>query len=380
MSASEYTNKKHSNALVNGEVFSDKGKHPLHQTIGKVLKRMSAPRGYVAQPIISATTTTIPPGSTIVSTFAGSSRGRVDGSGIAAQFTDITLMKTDSSGNFYVGDTPTLRKITPAGDVITLVGLGFGYLDDTGINARFNNIADTAIASNGNIFICDDTSIRMATPTGVVTTFAGSGLNRGYIDNVGASARFNNPAGIAIDLIGNLYVSDADNNCIRKITPARIVTTFAGSTGGFQNGTGTDAQFNNPSGIAIDSAGNLYVCDSRNNRIRKITPEGVVTTLAGSTQGFQNGTGTDAQFNNPIGIALDSAGNLYVCDYDNNRIRKITPGGLVTTIAGTGVAGYLDGLGVTSQFNKPHGITIDSAGSLYVSDYQNFKIRKITFS
>ena len=159
-------------------------------------------------------------------------------------------------------------------------------------------------------------------PPGIVTTFAGS--TNGYLDGTGTGARFASPYGVAVDSAGTVYVADTFNNRIRKITPAGVVTTLAGSTEGYLDGTGTGAQFSYPYGVAVDSAGNLYVADSTNNRIRKITPAGVVTTLAGSTQGYLDGTGTGAQFTTPYGVAVDSAGNLYVADSENNRIRKVT--------------------------------------------------------
>jgi DNA-binding beta-propeller fold protein YncE len=211
-----------------------------------------------------------------------------------------------------------------------------------------------------------------------VSTFAGSGT-AGYLDGTGTAAQFNQPYGLAFDSTGNLYVADLQNHRIRRITPSGVVTTFAGSgVNGNVNGTGTAAQFNYPAGIAVDSAGNVYVADNGNRRIRKISPGGVVTTLAGSgAAGFADGTGVAALFNGPTGIAVDSAANVYVADRGNHRIRKITPGGVVTTIAGTGVLGFADGLGSTAQFYNPSDMGIDSTGNIYVADQSNHRIRKI---
>jgi len=180
-------------------------------------------------------------------------------------------------------------------------------------------------------------------------------------------------------------VTDAHNNRIRKITPAdriedRVVSTFTGSgTEGSGNGTGTAAQFYYPFGVAVDSSGNIYVADTNNHRIRKITPAGVVSTFAGTgTEGFANGTGTEAQFNLPTGVAVDSRGNVYVADQVNHRIRRITPAGVVSTLAGTGTRGHADGTGTEAQFNYPTGVAVDSSGNVFVADNVNHRIRKIT--
>jgi sugar lactone lactonase YvrE len=258
-----------------------------------------------------------------------------------------------------------------------LAGSTVGYLDGTGTGARFNNPYGVAVDSAGTVYVVDTVNnrIRKITPAGVVTALAGSVY--GYLDGTGTGARFSYPYGVAVDSAGTVYVADSENNRIRKITPAGVVTTLAGSTDGYLDGTGTGAQFSYPCGVAVDSAGTVYVGDWNNNRIRKITPAGVVTTLAGSTVGYLDGTGTGARFNNPYGVAVDSAGTVYVADSNNNRIRKITPAGVVTTLAGSTV-GYLDGTGTGAQFNNPCGVAVDSAGTVYVGDSNNFRIRKVT--
>jgi secreted PhoX family phosphatase len=192
-----------------------------------------------------------------------------------------------------------------------------------------------------------------ASETVVVTTLAGGGIGSpdvtvspiygriGLVNGMGTAAAFNAPAGVAIDAAGNIYISEAGNYDVRKVTPDGVVSTFAGNpTGGFANGTGTAASFSSIQGIAIDAAGNLYVADSGNQAIRKITPDGVVTTIAGTgVMGADNGPVATATFDGPAGIAVDAAGNLYIADFGNKMIRKITPGGTVSTLAGSGATG-----------------------------------------
>jgi hypothetical protein len=215
----------------------------------------------------------------------------------------------------------------------------------------------------------------------VVTKLAGTADLPGSMDGMGAVSRFNNPLGVAVDGAGNVFVADNGNDTIRKITPGGVVTTLAGTAGssGSADGTGAAARFNKPFGVAVDGAGNVFVADYYNNTIRKITPSGVVTTLAGSAglSGSADGTGAVARFN-PLGVAVDGAGNVFVADTSNNTIRKITPAGVVTTLAGTaGSSGSADGTGAAARFYGPMGVAVDGAGNVFVADNYD-TIRKIT--
>jgi len=240
------------------------------------------------------------------------------------------------------------------------------------------------VDSAGNVYVADENNneIRMITPAGVVSTFAGSGT-AGNANGTGTAATFNGPEGITIDSSGNLWVADSGNNEIRKVTtPGAVVTTWAGSgTAGRANGNGTSASFSMPTGIAADSSGNLYVADYGNNEIRKIDSTDAVSLFAGSsggTAGHADGTGTAATFNAPFGIAIDPAGNLYVTDANNQEVRTLTPNAVVTTLAGSPtVSGNTNGTGSTARFFYPFGIVVDASGNLYVGDNQNNEIRKL---
>ncbi len=326
----------------------------------------------------------------VVTTLAGTAgaAGSANGTGAAARFDMPQGIATDSAGNVYVGDSRNrvIRKITPSGVVTTLAGTAgvAGSADGTGAAASFMWPQGLAIDNAGNLYVADtwNNTIRKITPAGVVTTLAGTAsLTGGYADGTGAAAIFNWPQDIAIDSVGNLYVTEYNNNTIRKITPAGVVTTLAGTAGvaGSANGTGGAARFNVPYGIAVDGGGNVYVGDNRNGTIRKITAAGVVTTLAGGVGGAADGTGAAARFNAPMGVAADSAGDIYVADNMNHVIRKVTQAGVVTTFAGAlPVSGSADGTGAAASFSTPMGIATDNAGNVYTADLWNHSVRKIT--
>lgn len=292
------------------------------------------------------------------------------------------------TGVVKVEKTPTVQVNGPVfnylipGETTTFAGNNTGYLDGTGTNALFSFPYGLINDASGNIYVADRSNnrIRKITPAGVVTTFAGSGSGGAIVNGTGTAAGFYTPVGITLDAAGNFYVSEVSNQAIRKITAAAVVTTVAGNgTAGNQNGTGTAATFNQPVGMAVDASGNLFVADYINHLIRKITPAGVVSTFAGSgNAALADGTGTAASFNGPFALAFDANGNLIVADYLNHAVRKITPAGVVTTIAGNGTAGYLDATGAAARFNRPAGLAVDAANNIFICDAFNNRIRKIT--
>jgi sugar lactone lactonase YvrE len=300
----------------------------------------------------------------------------------------ITL---DGAGNVYVADqfNKAIRKISSGGVVTTLAGNGSsGFSDGSGTNATFYYPMGVAVDRVGNVYVADqeNNAIRKISSGGVVTTLAGNG-KQGFVDGVGNNATFNWPSGVAVDGAGNVYVADSYNSAIRKISTGGVVTTLVGGginaygyAYGFADGIGKAAFFSWPSSVAVDGVGNLYVADSGNNAIRRVSTNGLVTTLAGNGNwGFADGTGTNAYFNRPGGVAIDGVGNLYVADSGNNAIRKISSNGVVTTLAGNGKYGFTNnGIGTKATFNDPNGIAVDGMGNVYVADSGNNAIRKLT--
>lgn len=274
---------------------------------------------------------------------------------------------------------------TSGGIVTTFAGTGVaGFNNGSGTAAQFYYPEGIALDAGGNAYVADqgNNQIRKITVAGAVSTLAGT-LVAGNTNTaaIGVAALFNGPTGVAVDAAGNVYVADFGNNLIRKIIPGTgVVSTLAGSgKSGSANGTGVAASFNGPAGLAVDATGNVYVADFGNNLIRQITPAGVVTTLAGSaTAGSVNGVGTAASFSGPRGIAVDASGNVYVADANNNMIREIVPGGIVSTFAGTGAAGNVSSAANASTFYYPSGVAVDASGNVYVADANNNLVRKIS--
>ncbi len=317
--------------------------------------------------------------------------GNFDGTGAAAGFFSPNGVAVDTSGNVYVADSGnhTIRKISEAGAVSTFAGLAgqSGTADGNGAAARLNNPSGIAIDATGNLYVADtgNSTIRKITPTGEVSTFAGSPEAIGGADGTGPAASFDTPWAIATDGT-NVYVSDIAGHTIRKITPSADVSTLAGLHGqpGNVNATGSTARFNSPSGVAVDAAGNVYVADTENHVIRAITSAGSVGTLAGTgMQGFADGSNAAASFTGPSGVAASGSGAglaIYVADGGNSTIRKITAG-TVSTLAGTAQEfGSSDATAGAASFLFPNGLAVDAAGRLLVADTGNNTIRAITLA
>ena len=343
------------------------------------------PGGYVVEPFAGADDGDI-----------GSGSGKQDGfrratvPGLApARFHQPMGLAVDALGGLTIADRyyQLVRRIAPDGQVTTLAGRPWsdnaGAVDGPKFAASFNIPVDVGVDAAGNTYVADNANhrIRKVSPEGVVTTLAGSSF--GYQDGKGTAAKFNSPNGLAVDALGTVYVADGYNNRIRKVAPDGQVTTVAGGAGngggGHIDGIGASAQFNNPYGIDFAPDGRLVVADWVNHSIRIVDPTtGSVTTLAGGKgEGWKDGKGPlGAKFSAPAAIKVDAKGFAYVSDYANQRIRRVAPDGTVTTIAGTGVKGNGNGAGTKASFVNPVGLALDAQGRLYVAD-GNHRIRRL---
>lgn len=318
-----------------------------------------------------------------------------DGPPRSAKYAYPNWMAMDARGNIYLADSINyvIRRISPDGKVRTIAGpdpvediieepdhpQGDGHSSE----ARFGYPAGLAINHWGRIIVADlyRHTIREVTPEGRVVTLAGRSGAHGHQDGIGTGARFRSPAGIAADATGNVIVTELDGHTIRKVTPAGVVSTIAGRPGvrGFANGYGAEALFNEPMGIVIDRHGSIFVADTGNNLIRKVAPDGKVTTYAGTVGdiGHADGRRHTAHFGHPTGLVLDAQGNLFVTDTATHVIRMITPDGMVSTVGGMArEAGWVDGPGLSSRFNEPTGLALDVDGSLIIADAGNAVIRR----
>lgn len=327
-----------------------------------------------------------------VTTYAGNgAAGAANGKASEASFLNPMGLAADSNGNVFVADSRNnmIRKISADGIVTTLAGSGKeGSADGNASSASFFFPVAVAAGPDGNVYVADthNSVIRKITPAGIVSTIAGQ-LTPATKDHPDSLQRLDNPYGIAVGKDGTVYFTDWERNMVRKISPDGKMSIVAGGTDpGSKDGIGQSASLYLPEGVAIDEKGNLYIADTYNNMIRKIDPKGMVTTLAGKpakkgkhNTGSKDGKGPAASFSKPCGIAVDKQGNVYVADVGNNKIRKVTQDGTVTTFAGTGLRGDENGTAGRATFNRPFGVAVDKNGNIYVADYQNNMVRKISF-
>ncbi len=326
-----------------------------------------------------------------VTTFAGNGQQGYSGDGgpaVSAEFIGPYGVAVDRAGNFYIADDDDVRMVSAEGVITTIAGGGTGGLGDGGpaTSAQLRHSTGVVVDSRGNLFIADSGHfrIREVSPAGTITTIAGGGTGGLGDGGPATSAMLNNPSSVAVENSGNLYIADLANSRIRNVSRAGIITTSAGNGYSSYSGDGgpaTSAQLS-ASAVAVDSAGNLYIADSDNYRIRKVSPDGVITTIAGTGTGGYSGDGglaINAQINLPYAVAVDSAGNVYIADL-SYVVRKVSPEGIITTVAGNGTKGYSGdgGPATNASLNVPTGIAVDNAGNLYIADFYNQRVRMVS--
>ena len=350
---------------------------------------------YVAD-TLNAYVRKVTPSNGEVNFIAGDGALGYSGDGAAATSAGLIepfALAVDSSGNVYIDERGDgrIRKIDTKGNISTIAGngtLGFTGDSGTGTTAELNLPQGVAIDSSGNVYIADTQNNRVRKLSGgTISTVAGNGVYAYSGDNGPAiQAQLNSPQAVAADAAGNFYIADTANHVVRKVAANGTITTLAGngSAGsGGDNGAATSAQLNKPAGVTVDSAGNVYIADTANSRVRKVVPGGTISTVAGGgTPGYggDGGAGTSAALNFPSGLAVDAAGNVYIADTDNSVIRKLSTGGTITTVAGNGLEGYAgDGNPATAaQLTYPQAVAVDSAGNLYIADSENNRVRMVT--
>ncbi len=359
---------------------------------GMSIMAMVKPRGLA---------TTEPTETYTVRTVAGNGASGYSGDGgpaTAAGLPYPTGVAVDANGNLYIADGSNnrVRKVSPNGIITTVAGNGNqGFSGDGGpaTAASLHGPHSVAVDTNGNLFIADTSNhrVRKVNPDGIIITVAGIGFTTIGVSGDGGpatAAGLYAPFGVAVDAQGNLYIANYNHHRVRKVSPNGIITTVAGNGNqGFSGdgGPATAASLNNPHGVAVDANGNLYIADGSNNRVRKVSPNGIITTVAGNgNQGFSGdgGPATAAGLYGPVDVAVDTNGNLFIADSSNHRIRRVTPNGMIATIAGSGVSGFSgDGDPATvARLHGPHSVAVDASGNLYVADEANHRIRSLSSS
>ena len=333
----------------------------------------------------------------ILTRVAGNSRPGYsgdDGAATSAQLSNPFGVAVDGAGNLYIADSGNarIRRVSPSGIITTVAGNGtYGYSGDggTAVSAQLSSPYGVGVDGAGNLYIADTSNnrIRRVSPSGIITTVAGNGT-QGYAGDGGAatSAQLSYPYRVAVDGAGNLYLADSFNHRIRRVSPSGIITTVAGNgTQGYSGdgGAATSAQLSAPQGVEVDGAGNLYIADTSNQRIRRVSPSGIITTVAGNgTYGYsgEDGVATSTPLSGPIDVAVDGTDNLYIADSKNNRIRRVSASGVIRTVAGNGTGGYSGdgGAATLAQLSFAFGVAVDGAGNVYIADTLNNCIRRVS--
>ncbi|MEV5237947.1 RICIN domain-containing protein [Streptomyces cinnamoneus] len=332
-----------------------------------------------------------PPISTVAGTGTAGSKGDNEPA-VSAQLNRPYGVAADSAGNLYISDYSghRVRKVTTDGKISTVAGTGTaGPGGDGGpaVSAQLNCPREVAVDSAGNLYIVDagNHRVRKVAADGKISTVAGRGAaNFGGDGGPATAAWLNLPTGVAVDSAGNLYISDYSNNRVRKVAADGKISTVAGTGAanfGGDGGPATAAWLKSPHGLAVDGAGALYIADYGNNRVRKVAADGKISTVAGTGAANSSGDGgpaTSAQLN-PVGVVVDSAGNLYISDYSNNRVRKVAVDGKISTVAGTGAANFGGdgGPAASAQLNRPFELAVDCVDTLYIADHANDRVRKV---
>lgn len=334
-----------------------------------------------------------------ITTVAGNGGGGWSGDGPDAKAVQLNAPRRialDGSGNLFISDymNHRIRKVDPSGAISTVAGTGVGGWNGDGADATLAQLhypMGVTVDSSGNLFIADyfNARIRKVDTSGAISTIAGTGTHAWNGDGADATiAQLNTPSGVAVDSSGNLFIAENMGFRIRKVDTSGAISTVAGTGTSGWNGDGPDAtaaRLFHPEDVAVDSSGNLFIAEYSNHRIRKVDTSGAISTVAGNGTNGWNGDGPDAKaahLSGPKGIAVDSRGNLFIADHSNARIRKVDSSGVISTVAGTGITGWNgDGPDATAaQLAGPYGVAVDRSGNVFIADYINNRIRKLFFS
>jgi hypothetical protein len=316
------------------------------------------------------------------------------GPATAAELYGPSKVYADSGNGFLIVDeyNHVLRKVTGTGTIVTIAGNSIeGYSGDGGMAtaAELNYPTGVCMDTSGNIYLADlrNNVVRKVSVSGIITTIAGKD-SAGYSGDGGpaTAAKLNFPFDLTADKSGNIYIADAENNRIRKVSTSGIMSTFAGNGTNSYSGDGgpaTAAELNYPAGICLDNSGNICIADIGNNVIRKVSVGGIISTIAGNNiKGYSGdgGMATNAELNEPFGICADTLGNIYIGDYGNNKVRKVSPSGIISTVAGNGTKGYNGdgGLATAAELHSPWGVCVNDSGNLLIADYLNSVVRKVS--